>query len=150
MTQQEIKQAATDGRVVIYKMRNSTEMREYRGRITQICEVYKGGRSFPVVEVADMRANSVCRVAPEDILRLAEEDGRAARERAELPIEYVVLGHLGTDEYRVMAWRGGAKAALYAGRVRDEKGVMDLYIKEPYQSGMPGKDRISLNLLRRG
>ena len=151
MTHEEIEQAAKEGRVVVYKARNSTEIVEYRGRITETGNVYKGGKTYPVVVVQDMRANSVTRVAPEDILRLAEVERSTSREKKAAPVEYVVLGHIAaSNEYRVMAWRGGAKAALYSGRVREERGVMDLYIKEPYQGGMPGKDSISLSLLRNG
>ena len=151
MTHEEIEQAAKEGRVVVYKARNSTEIAEYRGLITEITNVYKNGRTYPVVVVQDMRANSVMRVAPEDIVRLAEVERSTSREKKEAPVEYVVLGYMaGSNEYRVMAWRGGTKAALYSGHMREERGVMDLYIKEPYQGGMPGKDSISLGLLRRG
>lgn len=152
MTQQEIRQAAMEHRVVVYRARCSTDISEYRGYITAINEEYdpKAGVMVPVVVVSDLHANSHCRVAPEDIVRVLEDKPRKVQDaEVEIQIEYIVLGHNAeTGEYRVVAQRGGRRLGLYRGYMRDEKGTMDLYIIEPYDSEAEGKVVVALALLR--
>lgn len=152
MTQQEIRQAAMEHRVVVYRARCSTDISEYRGYITAINEEYdpKAGVMVPVVVVSDLHANSHCRVAPEDIVRVLEDKPRKVQDdQADAPVEYVVLGRMAeTGEYRVVAERGGRRLGLYRGYIDDEKRLMRLYIKEPYDKSAEGKVVVALALLR--
>lgn len=148
MTQDEIRQAAVEGRVVVFKVRSSTDTIEIRGRVREMGEVYRNGEIHSTVSVEELGGRSTYRVTPWDILRI--EGAPAEKEKAEAAVEYRVIGRAGSEEYRIMAYRGGSKAALYSGYADEERGMMRLYIKEPYLAGMPGRDRISLNLLRRG
>lgn len=150
MTQQEIRQAAVEGRVVVFKVRNSTDTIEIRGRVREMGEVYKDGQIHSTVSVEELGGRSNYRVSFWDILRIEGAPETAEKGKTEAAVEYRVIGRVGSEEYRIMAYRGGSKAALYSGYADEERGMMRLYIKEPYLAGMPGRDRISLNLLRRG
>ncbi|MBR0443668.1 MAG: hypothetical protein IIX15_04940 [Clostridia bacterium] len=151
MTQQEIRQAAMEHRVVVYRARCSTDISEYRGYISEIGEVYdeKAGVMVPVVVVSDLHANSRYRVAPEDIVRAEQDKPRKVQDDVQEQVEYVVLGRMAqTGEYRVVAERGGRRLGLYRGYMDDEKGRMRLYIKEPYDKDAEGKVVVALSLLR--
>lgn len=152
MTQQEIRQAAMEHRVVVYRARCSTDISEYRGYISEIGEVYdeKAGVMMPVVVVSDLYSNSRCRVSPEDVVRVLEDKPRRTQgDQAQVQTEYLVLGrNVETGEYRVAAERGGRRLGLYRGHMRDEKGKMDLYIMEPYDKDAEGKVVVALSLLR--
>lgn len=155
MTSSEIRRAAIQESIVAARVRNSTEMMEIRGRITEITEAYKNGRWYPVVVVKDLEANSCYRVAPDDVLRVVETKKARAEEkfcRAEQPDDvysYQNLGRVGPEEFRVMCYKNGMKAALYSGYMHETSEIMRLYIKEMYVAGMPTRDQIALRLLGR-
>ena len=149
MTSSEIRRAAIQESVVVARVRNSTEMMEIRGRITEITEAYKNGRWYPVVVVKDLEANSCYRVAPDDVLRVVETNKARAEEKSDDVYSYQNLGRVGPEEFRVMCYKNGMKAALYSGYMHETSEIMRLYIKEMYVAGMPTRDQIALRLLGR-
>ena len=155
MTSSEIRRAAIQESIVVARVRNSTEMMEIRGRICEITDAYQNGKWYPVVVVKDLEANGHYRVAPDDVLRVVETKKARAEEkfcRAEQPDDvysYQNLGRVGPEEFRVMCYKNGMKAALYSGYMHETSEIMRLYIKEMYVAGMPTQDQIALRLLGR-
>ena len=148
MTHEEIVRAAMEHAMVVARVRCSTEMMEIRGYITEITDAYKGGKVYPVVVVSDVFSSSCYRVAPDDVLRVVEEPTRT-EDKAEDVYSYQNLGRVGLEEFRVMCYKNGGKAALYSGYMDERSEIMRLYIKEMYVSGVPRTDKIALRLLSR-
>lgn len=149
MTRSEIRRAAIQESVVVVRVRNSTEMMEIGGKITEITEVYKNGKWYPVVVVKGLEGNGHYRVALEDVLRVVEMKKARVEEKSDDVYSYQNLGRVGPEEFRVMCYKNGMKAALYSGYMHETSEIMRLYIKEMYVAGMPTKDQIALRLLGR-
>jgi hypothetical protein len=152
MTHSEIERAALKRQSVVAKVRNSTEMMEIVGKITEITTAYDArGRSFPVVSVVQNGHNCSYRVAPEDIVRVVGEDTPA--KKAEQGLEYVNLGRIGnSEEFRILAMRGGVKVATYTGYMDETENKMRCYIKEvfPGSGELEGKIVLPFSEFRRG
>ena len=152
-TREDLKHLAREHIPVAVRYRNSTEACEGLGYIVGLSEEYQNGELYEVVTVKDLHANSVMRVRPCDVIRVADEvmvgRGAGRAERSEGMV-YEVLGAIGNSScYNVLGYLNGAKAALYKGFVDEERDKMRLVIQRPYMRGVPPKDEVALRLLRR-
>ncbi len=151
MKYNEIERAALKRQSVVAKVRNSTEMMEIVGKITELSTAYDArGRSFPVVTIVQTGHNCQYRVAPEDIVRVIGED--KPKKEAAPEIEYVNLGRIGNGEaFRILATRGGIKVASYTGYMHEVEDKMVCYIKEVFGgTKVEGKIEIPFSEFRRG
>lgn len=143
MTHSEIERAALKRQSVVAKVRNSTEMMEIVGKVTEMTTAYDDrGRSFPVVTVVQVGHNCQYRVAPEDIVRVVGEE---RKKQAALEIEYVNLGRVGLgDTFRILAMRGGVRVASYTGYMHEVEDKMMCYIKEVFVGGIKLEDKLEI------
>ena len=151
-TREDLKHMAKEHIPVAVRYRSSTETCEGLGYVVGLGEEYRGSEAYEIVTVQDLRANSVMRVRPEDVLRVADEVMvvGTARAREDAAMVYEVLDAVGTGKaYSVIGYMDGAKAGLYYGYVDEENDKMRLFIKKPYMRGIPAKDEVALRLIRR-
>lgn len=152
MTHSEIERAAMKRQTVEAKVRNSTEMMKIVGKITEITTVYGGkGEELPVVTIVQNGHNCAYRVAPEDILRVVGgQDAEKRRGASSGEDTYIIRRRLSSRHWLVLHERDGVSQALYDGYVNEERGVVSLYIKEPYVRNAEGKFELSLSLIGGG
>jgi hypothetical protein len=148
MTHSELVAAARGRKTVVARVRCSAEVIKIRGKVTALYDKYDTqGVARPCVEVAEETSRSVYHCAPEDVLEVVGEAEDRARAVAADALEYVVLGRVGAEEFRVVAQRGGAKVGVYRGYLDEKSDVMRLYIKESYDRSIPGKAVVSISAL---
>ena len=150
MTHSEIEQAAMKRQTVEARVRNSTDMTSIYGKIVEIMTVYSD-KEYPVVVIAEERSQAVVRVAPEDVIRVI--GGQDAEKRRGAPSgedTYIIRRRVSHRHWLVLHERAGVSQALYDGYVNEERGVVSLYIKEPYVRNAVGKFELSLSLIRGG
>jgi hypothetical protein len=148
MTHSELVAAARERKTVVARVRCSAEVIKIRGKVTALYDKYDTqGVARPCVEVAEETSRSVYHCAPEDVLEVVGEAEDRARAVAADALEYVVLGRVGAEEFRVVAQRGGTKVGVYRGYLDEVADVMRLYIKESYDRSIPGKTVVSLSAL---
>ena len=148
MTHSELVAAARGRKVVVARVRCSVEFIKIRGKVTALYDKYdKKGNAYPCVEIAEETSRSVYHCSPEDVLEVVGEEETRARAVAADALEYVVLGRVGAEEFRVVAQRGGTKVGVYRGYLDEVADVMRLYIKESYDKDLPGKTVVALSAL---
>jgi len=152
MTHSEIERAARLRQTVEAKVRNSTEMMKIVGKVTEITTVYGGkGEELPVVTIVQNGHNCAYRVAPEDVLRVVGgQDAEKRRGASGGEDTYIIRRRLSHKHWLVLHERNGVSQALYDGYVNEERGVVSLYIKEPYVRNAEGKFELSLSLIGGG
>lgn len=151
MKYNEIERAALKRQSVVAKIRNSTEMMEIVGKVTEMTTVYGGkGEELPVVTIVPTGYNCSYRVAPEDIIRVVGEE--STKKEAVQEIEYVNLGRVGNgDTFRILAMRNGLKVASYNGYMHEVEDKMVCYVKEIFggAEGIEGKIEIPFSEFRK-
>jgi hypothetical protein len=152
MTRSELEQAARGRQTVEAKVRNSTEMMKIVGKIVELTTVYgKKEKEYPVVVIAEERSNSIIRVAPEDVLRvIGGQDAEKRMGTSGGEDTYIIRRRVSHKHWLVLHERAGVSQALYDGYVNEERGVVSLYIKEPYVRNVAGKLELSLSLIGGG
>lgn len=147
MTHSELVAAARGRKTVVARVRSSVESIRIRGKVTALYDKYDtNGNAYQCVEIAEETSRSVYHCPPEDVLEVVGEEETRAKAVADA-LEYVVLGRVGAEEFRVVAQRGGTKVGVYRGYLDEVADVMRLYIKESYDKDLPGKTVVALSAL---
>ena len=148
MTHSELVAAARGRKVVVARVRCSVEFIKIRGKVTALYDKYdKKGNAYPCVEIAEETSRSVYHCSPEDVIEVVGEQEARAKAVAAAELEYVVLGRVVAEEFRVVAQRGGIKVGVYRGYLDEVADVMRLYSKEGYDEDLPGKTVVALSAL---